>query len=193
MNPRINELLARIKELQAELEADLAARQTEFMFTLENRKVRFERIMLERHRQLRAGLFQYLRQAQLRNVVSAPIIYAMFFPLLLVDLAVTFYQHTCFRLYGIPRVRRADFMLYDRNQLAYLNLIEKINCSYCAYGNGLAAYIREIIARTEQYWCPIKHAQRVLEAHSRYERFVDYGDAEAFRREIESLRRDLKP
>lgn len=191
MNPRINELLARIKELQAEIEADLAARQAEFMFTLEDRKVRFERIMLERHRQLRAGLFQYLRQARLRNVVSAPIIYAMFFPLLLVDLAVTFYQHTCFRLYGIPRVRRADFMLYDRNQLAYLNLIEKINCSYCAYGNGLAAYIREIIARTEQYWCPIKHAQRMLEAHSRYERFADYGDAEAFRKEIESLRRDF--
>lgn len=191
MNPRINELLARIKELQAEIEADLAARQAEFMFTLEDRKVRFERIMLERHRRFRAGLFQYLAQARLRNVVSAPIIYAMFFPLLLVDLAVTFYQHTCFRLYGIPRVRRADFMLYDRNQLAYLNLIEKINCSYCAYGNGLAAYIREIIARTEQYWCPIKHAQRMLEAHSRYERFADYGDAEAFRKEIESLRRDF--
>lgn len=191
MNPKINELLSRIKDLQAEVEAELESRRADFRFTLDDRKVRFEQEMLERHRQLKAGLFYYLRHARLRNLLSAPIIYAMFFPLLLIDLSVSFYQFTCFPLYGIPRVRRADFMLYDRNQLAYLNLIEKINCTYCAYGNGLAAYIREVIARTEQYWCPIKHAQKMLQAHARYEYFVDYGDAEAFRRERENLRRDI--
>lgn len=191
MNPKINELVARIKELQAEIEADLAARRAEFRFTLEDRKVRFEQQILERHRQLKAGLFQYLRQAKLRNVLSAPIIYAMFFPLLLIDLSATFYQYTCFPLYRISRVRRRDFMLYDRNQLAYLNVVEKINCAYCAYGNGLVAYLREVIALTEQYWCPIKHAQRVLDAHRRYERFVDFGNAEAFRNELEKIRRDV--
>jgi hypothetical protein len=43
-------------------------------------------------------------------------------------------------------------MIFDRTHLAYLNLVEKINCAYCSYGNGLAAYLREIAARTEQYW-----------------------------------------
>lgn len=193
MNPKIAELVGRIRELEAEIEADLASRRADFRFTLEDRKVRFEQEMLARHRQLKAGLFQYLRQASLRNLLSAPIIYAMFFPLLLIDLAVTFYQLTCFPLYGIPRVRRGEFMLYDRNQLAYLNLIEKFNCAYCAYGNGLASYIKEVIARTEQYWCPVKHARRIVDVHSRYERFVDFGDAEAYREEAEAIRHDFGP
>lgn len=191
MNPKIDELVGRIKELESEIEAELASRREEFRFTLEDRKVRFEQEMLARHRQLRAGLFQYLRQARLRNLLSAPIIYAMFFPLLLLDLSVTFYQLTCFPLYGIPRVRRRDYLVFDRDQLAYLNAVERVNCTYCAYGNGLASYIKEVIALTEQYWCPIKHARRILEAHSRYERFVDFGDAETFRREVEKIRCDF--
>lgn len=192
MNPKINELVARIKELQAEVEAELAARRAEFQFTLEDRKVRFERQILERQRQFKAGIYAYLRQAKLRNVVTAPVIYAMFIPLLLADASVTFYQYTCFPLYRIPRVRRRDFMRYDRNQLAYLNLIEKINCAYCAYGNGLAAYVREIVGLTEQYWCPIKHAQRVLDEHRHYQDFVEYGDAESYRKELAKLRRDIE-
>jgi len=39
------------------------------------------------------------------------------------------------------------------------------------YENGLAGYFREIAARTEQYWCPIKHARRIKAAHGRYPRF----------------------
>lgn len=193
MNPKINELVGRIKELEAEIEAELETRREEFRFTLEDRKVRFELGMRERHKRLKTGVFQYLMQAKLRNLLSAPIIYAMIFPLLLIDLSVTFYQFTCFPLYRIPRVRRRDYMIYDRNQLAYLNFIEKVNCAYCAYGNGLIAYVREIIGLTEQYWCPIKHAQRVLGAHGRYERFVDYGDVDAFRRESSRLRSDFEP
>lgn len=39
----------------------------------------------------------------------------------------------------------------------------------------------ELMARTEQYWCLIKHARRLRAAHDRYPQFFDYGDAEAFR------------
>jgi hypothetical protein len=69
----------------------------------------------------------------------------------------------------------------DRHRLAYLNTIEKLNCVYCGYGNGVIAYAHEVIARTEQYWCPIRHARRVHGAHERYPDFFDYGDAEAYR------------
>jgi hypothetical protein len=63
-----------------------------------------------------------------------------------------------------------------------LNALEKLNCVYCSYANGLIAYVREIAGRTEQYWCPIKHARRVIGAHPHYAQFQDYGDAAAFRK-----------
>ncbi len=91
----------------------------------------------------------------------------------------------------IERVRRGDYMAFDRRHLDYLNIIEKFNCTYCSYANGLASYVKEIIARTEQYWCPIRHARRLLETHSRYGQFVDYGDAEAWRQELKQLREAL--
>ena len=113
------------------------------------------------------------------------------FPLLLLDISVSLYQWICFPLYKIPKVKRSNYFLFDRNHLAYLNLVEKINCAYCSYGNGLAAYTKEITARTEQYWCPIKHARRVLQAHTYYNGFVDYGDAEAYQQELQNLRDEL--
>ena len=87
-----------------------------------------------------------------------------------------------------PHVRRADYIVIDRWKLAYLNTIEKANCDYCSYATGLLAYVREVTARTEQYWCPIKHAQRIRAPHSRYKHFVDYGDAEGYKRELPVLR-----
>lgn len=81
--------------------------------------------------------------------------------------------------------------MFDRTYLAYLNLIEKINRAYCSYGNGLISYLKEVVARTEKYWCPIKHARRVMQAHSYYSGSVDYGDAEAYRNELQNLRTEL--
>jgi len=61
---------------------------------------------------------------------------------------------------------------------------------YCSYANGLIAYVREVASRTEQCWCPIKHARRVIAAHDHYAAFLDYGDAEAYRRKLQALRED---
>lgn len=191
MNQKINDLISRIRELEEEVELEIASRRVQFHFTLDDRRVRFEREVLAQHRRLKISVLRYLAQARLRNLISAPFIYAVLLPLLLVDLAVTGYQWLCFPLYRIPRVRRRDYFIFDRNSLAYLNIIEKVNCTYCAYASGLTRYVMEIAGRTEQYWCPIKHARRVLEAHSRYERFVDFGDAEAYRAELDTLRRDF--
>ena len=51
----------------------------------------------------------------------------------------------------------------------------------------MIAYVREIAGRTEQYWCPIKHARRVIGAHPRYVTFEDYGDAEGYRSRLEKM------
>jgi hypothetical protein len=193
MNERLNDLIGRIRELQEDLEAEFASGSAQFQFTLEDRKVRFAREVRVQHRRLRTGVLRYLAQSRLRNLASAPLIYGMAVPLLLLDLALTGYQWTCFPLYGIARVRRREHFVFDRHTLAYLNLIERFNCAYCSYATGLAAYLRAIVGLTEQYWCPIKHARRVADTHARYGRFVDFGDADAYRRELEPLRREVAP
>ena len=191
MNPRIRELLDRIRQMEEEIEREVQRRRAELQADFDNRRIRFEREVLEQQRRFKMGLLKYLFGADLRHVVTAPVIYAVFPALLLLDIVVTAYQWLCFPLYGIPCVRRRDHLVFDRAHLAYLNLVEKINCAYCSYGNGLAAYMTEIVARTEQYWCPIKHARRTLHAHSYYDGFFDYGDAAAYRDELKALREEL--
>ena len=105
---------------------------------------------------------------------------------------MSLYQAICFRVYGIPQVRRRDYLVFDRKSLAYLNAMEKLNCAYCSYANGVIAYVREVAARTEQYWCPIKQARRVIGRHARYAEFTEYGDAEHYRERLRSLREDLR-
>lgn len=53
-------------------------------------------------------------------------------------------------------------------------------------------YFAEIVGRTEQYWCPIKHAEHLRAPHSRYKLFSDYGDAEGFRRDLEKIRKNFE-
>jgi len=189
----LEDILDRLRATQLELEQEidrlLAAKRQEFQYSLQRGKVVFERSMHRFQRQQRTGLWRYLRHAPLAYLLSAPLIYSMIVPLLILDLSITLYQHVCFRVYRIPRVRRADYLVIDRHHLAYLNAIEKFNCVYCGYSNGLMSYAREITARTEQFWCPVKHAQRSLDSHLRTGRFLDYGDAEAWRRQHGILRR----
>jgi hypothetical protein len=78
-----------------------------------------------------------------------------------------------------------------RHKLAYLNGIEKVNCTFCSYANGLIAYVREVAGRTEQYWCPITHARAIPAPHQRYHEFLDYGDAQGYRNELRVLRHAL--
>ena len=111
------------------------------------------------------------------------------------DMVVSFYQAICFPIYGIPKVDRKDYIVIDRHYLSYLNGLEKMNCFYCGYFNGLIAYVQEIAARTEQYFCPIKHARKTRFVHGRYSKFLSYGDGVNYRKNIESVRRafdDLK-
>lgn len=178
----IAELSDKIQVLEQELEAELARRNAALRIGMEEGRVAFEAELLRRHRELRTRLAPYVLRARLLVLLTAPVIYALIVPLVLLDLFMTVYQAICFPVYKIEKVRRADYFAFDRGHLAYLNAVEKINCAYCSYANGLLAYAREIASRTEQYWCPIKHARRVIGTHARYAQFEDYGDAEAFRK-----------
>jgi hypothetical protein len=126
------------------------------------------------------------------TVLTAPVIYSLAVPFVVMDAWVSFYQAVCFRAWGIARVRRSRYFAIDRHKLAYLNGIEKLNCLFCSYANGLIAYVREIAARTEQYWCPIHHARRVRHPHDYYKAFAPYGDPEAYHRVLPRLRQSLR-
>jgi hypothetical protein len=71
-------------------------------------------------------------------------IWFCFFPILFMDVVAEAYQFVCFPIYGIPKVRRKDYITLDRGRLLYLNSMERFNCVYCGYVNGLLAYVQEI-------------------------------------------------
>lgn len=191
MNAKIQALLDSIREMEHEIELELQSRRAGLQADFEAQRVRFEQEVLAQHQRFKMGVFKYLLSSDIKSLLSAPLIYAVIFPMLLLDLFVWVYQWVCFPLYGLARVQRADYFFFDRVHLGYLNLVEKINCAYCSYGNGLMAYAREVVGQTEQYWCPIKHARKVLHAHPYYMGFVDFGDAQGYREDLARLRKQL--
>ena len=183
------DLMGRIRALEAEIESRVAERRSRFHYSVERNRVRFEGDFQAAQRALRRGLWQQIRHSPLPIMVVSPVIYGLIVPVVLLDAAIALYQAICFPVYGIKKVPRSDFVAIDRHHLAYLNPLEKLNCVYCGYANGVLGLAREVGARTEAYWCPIKHARPIATPHSRYVHFVDYGDAEGYRRNREELRR----
>jgi len=191
LDERIEQLVQNIKALEEELRTVLYEQQSKLFKAAENGRVEFERNVKDAHRQLKVGLFSWLRTSQLKHVLSAPFIYGLIIPVIIFDVGISIFQAVCFRLYGIEKVRRSNYIVVDRHRLAYLNIIEKINCLYCEYVNGLIAYAREIGSRTEQFWCPIKHAQKMVDVHKRYADFIDYGDGAHYQKLAQQARNDV--
>lgn len=191
MNSKINELIERMQELEEELEVEYRKKREKFHFIIREKRVLFAEEIASQQRKFKSGVVRYILGARLVNIVTAPIVYTGLIAFLLLDLFLFVYQTVCFPIYRIPKVIRADFLVFDREDLPYLNLIEKMNCFYCSYANGVVAYGHEVAARTEQFWCPIKHARRIRGAHRRYPRFFEFGDAESYRRGLERLRKEL--
>ena len=144
------------------------------------------------HRPTRTGLWTYVIRGDIATIVTAPVVYSVVIAFAVLDLWVTLYQAVCFRAWGIRRVRRRRYLVINRHKLGYLNGIEKLNCLYCSYTNGVIAYTREVAARTEQYWCPIRYRTRLRDPHKRYTAFVPYGDAAAYHSQLPLLRERLK-
>ena len=188
MNDQISQILARMAAVEDELRTAVQQQESKMFFQIKGKRVEFERSVAEAHRKLRKNLFRWLVTDRPQNLLTGPIIYAMIVPLVLLDACVSFYQWACFPIYGIIKVRRGDYLVFDRRHLGYLNLIEKFHCTYCEYGNGLMAYMGEILARTEEYFCPIKHAHKILGTHARYNRFLGYGQADAYEAKLEEYR-----
>jgi hypothetical protein len=188
MNDRINLLLNQMAALEDELRSAVHEQESRVLFQIKGKRIEFDRSVRLAHAKLKQGFFRWLVTNRPQNLITGPLIYGMAIPLLMLDVCVTLYQWTCFPIYGITKVRRSAYLVFDRRHLGYLNVIEKFHCTYCEYGNGLMAYMTEILARTEQYFCPIKHAHKILGTHSHYHRFLEYGEAAAYEAKLEEFR-----
>ena len=191
MTQRMRELATQIVDLQCELDREIEARRKILGVKLQAGLVGFEQGVVAEHRAARLKVSRFLAESSFGATVTAPVIYSLIIPLVLVDIWVSLYQAICFRAYGVTRVRRADYIVLDRQHLAYLNWIEAANCLFCSYANGLVGYVGEISSRTEQYWCPIKHALKVHDPHKRYHQFLEYGDADGYRARLATFRKQL--
>ncbi|NBB53088.1 hypothetical protein GVN24_32930 [Rhizobium sp. CRIBSB] len=191
MTNRVDALIEQIRVLEHDLAAEFSRQRSGFAFGLEHGRARFEAEAIRRLQARRVPLLSYLLGAPVLFVLTAPLIYSLILPFAVVDLWVSIYQAICFRVYRIPQVPRGRYMIFDRTGLPYLNAVEKLNCAFCSYVNGVIAYVREVGARTEQFWCPIKHTRRLMGAHGRYAGFDEFGDGDGYRAALLASRRRL--
>lgn len=188
---RIEEIINEIKRLDDELLTEIQKKEEEFFYKIKGKKIFFEEETRKYQKKFMVKVSTYLSNASFLNILTVPVIWSCLIPSVMMDLFASIYQLICFRIYKIPLVKRDKYILIDRYSLNYLNTIEKINCVYCGYFNGVIAYVQEIAARTEQYWCPIKHARKIITMHSRYHKFIEYGDCKEYQQRLKQLRKDF--
>jgi hypothetical protein len=188
MAHRLQELLVELRQLEKEIAAELGRNTNGLRFERIGGKIRFDKDTIRRHKAMAVGLFRYLLRSSFLLALTSPFIYMMILPALFMDAFASVYQFICFPVYGIPKVARGDYIIIDHHKLRYLNSLEKANCVYCGYFNGLIGYIQEMAGRTEKHWCPIRHAVQGKSRHSQVHTFLEYGDAESYRDRFEDIR-----
>ncbi len=187
-NKKINSIIEQIKALENELETEAHKEYKKFNCEISQKKEQ----LLEMYKSNKEGLFKYLATAPLSFMLTFPIVWSVLFPAFILDLFVTIYQAICFPIYKIPKVKRGEYIVIDRHRLGYLNIIEKLNCMYCSYFNGLMGYVSEVAGRTEQFWCPIRHANMTKSIHRHYSNFLQYGDSKEYHKNLDKLREKAK-
>lgn len=188
---KVQDIIEEIKKLEKELLSEIQKKEDEFFYTIKKKKVYFDKETKKQHKKLATKIHTYLLESSPWSIVIVPMIWFCIIPAVFIDLAVSILQLVVFTVYDIPKVKRKDYIVIDRHKLAYLNAIEKFNCAYCGYFNGMIAYIQEIAARAEQHWCPIKHARKLGTIHSRYYKYLEYGDHHGHNESLENIIKDF--
>ncbi len=188
MNDKIREIIDEIEEMKLKLAAEIDKQESHISYEIKNGYVTFEKEVLAKQKENMKNLLSWLGEVPLLHFLIAPLIYAMVIPAIFVDVTLFIYQQVVFRVFKFKLVKRSDYMHFDHQYLGYLNSIEKLNCLYCSYFNGLMLYASAIAGRTELYFCPIKHAKKVVAQHMYYDEFLTYGDEEDYQEKLKGLR-----
>ena len=189
MNDKIREIVEEIEAMKLKLAEEIAQQESHIRYEIQNGYVTFEKEVLVKQRENMKNLLSWLMEVPLLHLLTAPLIYAMVIPAIIFDVLLFVYQQIAFRIFKFEFIKRSDYMHFDHHYLGYLNLIEKLNCLYCSYFNGLMLYGSAIAGRTELFFCPIKHAKKVVSQHKFYEEFLSYGDEEEYQKKLKELRK----
>ncbi len=189
MSDKIKEMIEEIEAMKIRLGEEIAQHEKHISFEIQNGYVQFEEEVLDKQKENMKNLLSWFRDIPLLHLLASPLIYGMLIPAILFDVILFLYQHIIFRIYKFEFVKRSDYILFDRQYLGYLNPIEKLNCMYCSYFNGLMQYAAAIAGRTELYFCPIKHAKKVAYQHEYYDEFFRYGNEDKYQKKLEALRK----
>ncbi len=188
MSEKIKRILEEIEILEEKLKEEIATQEGHMAYEIKNGRVNFEQDILAIQREKMKKVIAYLKDIPFLHLLSSPLIYLMILPALIFDVMLFTYQQVIFRIYKFDFIKRSEYIVFDRHYLAYLNPIEKLNCLYCSYFNGLMHYAAEISAKTELYFCPIKHAKKIAYKHRYYKDFLVYGDESDFQEKIQALK-----
>ncbi|MEO7399959.1 MAG: hypothetical protein ABIV07_04210 [Polaromonas sp.] len=103
MNERISQILAQMAALENDLRSAVQDQESKMFFQIRGKRVEFESSVKAAHRKLKTNFFRWLVTNRPQNLITGPIIYAMIIPLMMLDLCVSFYQWSCFPIYGVTR------------------------------------------------------------------------------------------
>jgi len=192
MNDRIKEMLEEIEDIKQKLSEEIAEHEKHISYEIQNGYVKFEKEILDKQRENMKNLVAWFGDIPLLHLLASPLVYSMIVPAILFDVLLFIYQQVVFRIFKFKFIKRSDYIRFDRQYLGYLNIVEKLNCMYCSYFNGLMQYASAIASRTELYFCPIKHAKKVVYEHEHYKDFLQYGDEEEYQEKLEALRKHFE-
>ena len=124
MTPCVGRLAGRFRDAEADLAREVTGRKQRCRARAHRARVWFDRELREAHRRLRQSVPAYVVHGNVFSLLTAPVIYSLLLPLVMLDFWVTFYQAVCFPMYGIARVPRRRYFAIDRHKPAYLNAIK---------------------------------------------------------------------
>jgi hypothetical protein len=192
MNSKIEKMMEEIEEMKQKLRTEIDKEEKKIRFEIKNGAVIFERDILSAQKAHMKALRTWFRETPFIQFLSAPIIYGMVIPAVILDIALFLYKIVVGKVFDIKFAERKAYIVFDRQYLGYLNIIEKFNCMYCSYFNGLMHYATAIAGRTELYFCPIRHAKKVAYEHPYYDKFFRYAEGESYQERLKTLREKTK-
>ncbi len=186
MQNNIKNILDEIEALKIKLKEEIASKEEHISYEIEHGQIHFSDEVLRAQREKLTNFLHFLKEAPLLHLLSAPIVYMMIIPAVILDVFLFVYVLVVFPIYKFPKINRSDYVVFDRQYLGYLNFIEKLNCVYCSYFNGLMNYTVAVAARSELYFCPIKHAKKIAYTHEHYYDFLPYADAQSYHDKVKA-------
>ncbi len=190
MNETIKNMIADIEAMKAKLEEEIEKQEPHLSYDIKNGYVSFEKEMMAKQQANMKSLWQWFTETPLLHLLSSPVVYMMVFPAMLLDVMLFIYTNVVSRVFKFDFLPRNAYVVFDRQYLGYLNSMEKLNCMYCSYFNGLMAYASAVAGRTELFFCPIKHAKKIAYKHEYYDAFLGYGDEEKYQKKLKKLREE---